>query len=43
MAIASTASDLITGVCMAIVIGMAGVLVFRATRTRSEDEDPEQH
>ena len=41
MALASTGSDLVTAVCMTVVIGMAGLLVFRATRTRSEDRDEE--
>jgi hypothetical protein len=42
MALASTASDLVTGVCMAAVIGMGGLLVFRATRARAEDRDDDQ-
>ncbi|MDO9408777.1 hypothetical protein [Patulibacter sp.] len=37
MALASTASDIVTGVCMTVVLGMAGLLVFRATRQRAED------
>jgi hypothetical protein len=39
MALASTGSDLVTAVCMTVVIGMAGLLVFRATRARAEDAD----
>jgi hypothetical protein len=42
MALASTGSDLVTTVCMAVVIGMAGLLVFRATRKRAEDVDDEE-
>lgn len=41
MALASTASDIVTGVCMTVVLGMAGLLVFRATRKRAEDVDDE--
>lgn len=41
MALASTASDLVTAVCMAVVLGMAGLLVFRATRKRAEDHEEE--
>jgi hypothetical protein len=42
MALASAGSDLVTAVCMAVVIGMAGLLVFRATRSRDEDRDDER-
>jgi hypothetical protein len=41
MPLASTGSDLVTAVCMAVVIGMASLLVFRATRKRAEDVDDE--
>jgi hypothetical protein len=41
MALASTASDLVTAVCMAVVLGMAGLLVFRATRKREQDREEE--
>lgn len=42
MVLVTASSDLVTGVCMALVLGMAGVLVFRATRTRAEDREDEQ-
>lgn len=42
MALASAGSDLVTGVCMAVVFGMAALLVFRATRKRTEDFDDEE-
>jgi hypothetical protein len=42
MPLASTGSDLVTTVCMALVIGMAGLLVYRATRSRSEDHEPDE-
>lgn len=41
MALASTASDLVTAVCMAVILGMAGLLVYRATRAREQDQDEE--
>jgi hypothetical protein len=39
MVLASAASDIVTGVCMAVVLGMAGLLVYRGTRRRPEDHD----
>jgi len=42
MALASTASDLVTAVCMTVVLGMAGLLVFRATRSRAQDVDEDE-
>jgi hypothetical protein len=42
MVLASASSDIVTGVCMALVIGMAGMLVFRATRSRSQDQDEQE-
>lgn len=39
MVLASLFSDVVTGVCMAIVIGMAGLLVVRGTRSREQDRD----
>lgn len=41
MALASLLTDLGTAAGMALVIGMAGLLVFRGTRRRSEDLDPD--
>ena len=41
MALASTSSDVVTAVCMAVVLGMGGLLVFRATRKRDEDVEDE--
>lgn len=41
MALASTGSDVVTAVCMAVVLGMAGLLVFRATRARDQDREDE--
>lgn len=42
MALASTATDIVTGLCMAVVLGMGGLLVFRATRAREQDRDDEE-
>jgi hypothetical protein len=42
MALASTGSDIVTAVCMTVVLGMAGLLVFRATRARAEDVDEDE-
>ena len=42
MVLASTASDVVTAVCMVVVLGMSGLLVVRATRSRPEDVDDEQ-
>jgi hypothetical protein len=39
MALASLSSDLVTGVCMAVVLGMAGLLVYRGSRSRSQDRE----
>jgi hypothetical protein len=39
MALASVSSDLVTGVCMALVLGMAGMLVYRGSRSRSQDDE----
>lgn len=44
MALASTGTDIVTGICMAVVLGMSGLLVYRATRSRpedAEDRDPD--
>jgi hypothetical protein len=41
MALASLSSDLVTGVCMAVVLGMAGLLVYRGSRSRAEDREEE--
>lgn len=39
MVLASLSSDLVTGVCMAIVLGMAGMLIYRGSRSRSQDRE----
>jgi hypothetical protein len=39
MVLATFDSNLVTGVCMAIVIGMAALLIFRGTRSRAEDRE----
>jgi hypothetical protein len=39
MAFASVSSDLVTGLCMAVVLGMAGLLVYRGSRSRSQDRE----
>lgn len=41
MVLASLGSDLVTAGGMALVIGMAGLLIHRATRTRAEDREEE--
>ncbi|MGE4425294.1 MAG: hypothetical protein AB7G37_02445 [Solirubrobacteraceae bacterium] len=42
MPVASAAADVLTIVLMAIVIGMAGLLIQRGTRSRPEDRDPDE-
>ncbi|WP_282599904.1 hypothetical protein [Patulibacter sp. SYSU D01012] len=42
MALASTASDLLTGVCMALVLGMGGLLVYRGSRKRPQDREDDE-
>ncbi|EHN11733.1 hypothetical protein PAI11_14030 [Patulibacter medicamentivorans] len=42
MALATLGSDLVTAGGMALVIGMGGLLVHRATRRRAEDRDPDE-
>lgn len=41
MALASLLSDLGTAAGMLLILGMAGLLVFRGTRRRAEDADPD--
>lgn len=41
MALASLLSDLGTAAGVTVVVGMAGLLVFRGTRKRVEDVDPD--
>ncbi|MGX6446748.1 hypothetical protein ACVU7I_01555 [Patulibacter sp. S7RM1-6] len=42
MPLASTASDLLTAVCMAIVVGMGGLLFYRGSRSRPEDREDDK-
>lgn len=39
MALASVSSDLVTGAGMAVVLGMAALLVYRGSRSRSQDRE----
>ncbi len=39
--VATTLADIGTAAGMALVLGMAGLLVFRGTRKRDEDIDPD--
>lgn len=41
MALASLLSDLGAAAGMLLILGMAGLLVFRGTRRRDEDVDPD--
>lgn len=42
MALASTASDVLTGVCMTLVVSMGALLVYRGSRKRPEDRDEDE-
>lgn len=42
MPVAAFLSDLVTVVCVAIVLGMGGLLVVRGTRRRPEDREDDQ-
>ncbi len=39
MPVAALLADLVTVVCVAIVLGMAGLLIARGTRKRPEDHE----
>ena len=41
MPVAAVLADLVTVVCVLIVLGMGGVLIARGTRKRPEDHDPD--
>lgn len=42
MPVAAFLADLVTVVCVAIVLGMGGLLVVRGTRRRPEDREDDQ-
>ena len=41
MPAAALLTDLVTVICVGIVLGMGGLLISRGTRKRPEDRDPD--